>query len=62
MKAEGHNLLCGDRLIIYLRVENDRILDAAFEGSCCAIAKASASLMTDNVRGTTLRARQRITD
>ena len=50
-KAEGYNPLCGDRLTVYLRVENDTITDVAFHGSGCAISKASASLMTDEVKG-----------
>jgi nitrogen fixation NifU-like protein len=53
-KAEGYNPLCGDRLTVYLRVEGDRIVDASFQGSGCAISKASASLMTDSVKGKTL--------
>lgn len=53
-KAEGFNPLCGDRLTVYLRVENGRVEDASFQGSGCAISKASASLMTDSVKGKTL--------
>ena len=53
-KAEGYNPLCGDRLTVYLRLENGRIADASFQGSGCAISKASASLMTDSVKGKTL--------
>jgi len=53
-KAEGYNPLCGDRLTVYLRVENDVIKDATFQGSGCAISKASASLMTDAVKGKTV--------
>jgi nitrogen fixation NifU-like protein len=53
-KAEGYNPLCGDRLTVYLHVENGRIQDASFQGSGCAISKASASLMTDSVKGKTL--------
>jgi nitrogen fixation protein NifU and related proteins len=53
-KAEGYNPLCGDRLTVYLRVENGRIADVSFQGSGCAISKASASLMTDSVKGKTL--------
>jgi len=52
-KAEGYNPLCGDRLTVYLRIEDGRIQDASFEGSGCAISKASASLMTEAVRGLT---------
>jgi len=54
-KAEGYNPLCGDRVTIYLRVENGRVADASFQGSGCAISKASASLMTDSVKGKTLK-------
>jgi nitrogen fixation NifU-like protein len=53
-KAEGYNPLCGDRLTVYLRVEDGVIKDAAFQGSGCAISKASASLMTDVVKGKTV--------
>jgi nitrogen fixation NifU-like protein len=50
-RAEGYNPLCGDRLVVYLRVENDVIADVSFHGSGCAISKASASLMTESVKG-----------
>jgi nitrogen fixation NifU-like protein len=49
--AEGHNPLCGDRLSLYVQVDGGRIADVAFLGSGCAISKASASLMTDAVKG-----------
>jgi nitrogen fixation NifU-like protein len=52
--AKGHNPLCGDRLTLYLNIEGDRIADVAFEGSGCAISKASASLMTEAVKGKTV--------
>ena len=52
--AIGHNPLCGDRLTVYLRVEGDVIQEAAFEGFGCAIATASASLMTESVTGKTV--------
>jgi nitrogen fixation NifU-like protein len=52
--AEGYNPLCGDRLTVYLRIQGDRIQDASFLGSGCAISKASASLMTDIVKGKTI--------
>jgi nitrogen fixation NifU-like protein len=48
---EGYNPLCGDRLTLYLTLRDDVIVDAAFQGSGCAISKASASLMTDAVKG-----------
>jgi nitrogen fixation NifU-like protein len=49
--ARGHNPLCGDRLRLYLRLDGDRIADVMFDGSGCAISKASASLMTDAIKG-----------
>ena len=49
--AEGNNPLCGDRLALALRLEGDRIAEIRFEGSGCAISTASASLMTEAVRG-----------
>lgn len=50
-QANGHNPLCGDRLSLTLRLEDGRIAAIRFEGSGCAISKASASLMTDAVKG-----------
>ena len=49
--AEGYNPLCGDRLTLYLRLAGDTIEDLAFEGAGCAISKASASMMTDALKG-----------
>ena len=49
--ANGHNPLCGDRLTVFLKVDGDRIEAIRFEGSGCAISKASASLMTEAVVG-----------
>ena len=51
---EGYNPLCGDRLKVYVTIADDRIADVAFEGSGCAISKASASLMTEALKGRTL--------
>lgn len=53
-RAEGYNPLCGDRLTVYLRVDNGIITDVSFQGSGCAISKASASLMTESVKGKSL--------
>jgi nitrogen fixation NifU-like protein len=50
-KAEGYNPLCGDRFTVYLKIDNDTITDVSFQGSGCAISKASASLMTESVKG-----------
>jgi len=49
--AEGHNPLCGDRLHVFLDVEDDLIRDVCFEGKGCAISTASASLMTEAIKG-----------
>jgi len=50
-QAEGHNPLCGDRVTVYLDVEGDRIQGVSFEGAGCAISTASASLMTEALKG-----------
>jgi nitrogen fixation protein NifU and related proteins len=50
-RAEGNNPLCGDRLSLSLRLKGDRIEDIRFEGKGCAISTASASLMTEAVKG-----------
>jgi nitrogen fixation protein NifU and related proteins len=52
--ALGHNPLCGDKLKLYVKIEGDRIADVAFQGSGCAISKASASIMTDAIKGSTV--------
>ena len=49
--ADGHNPLCGDRLTVSLRMDGDRIEDVRFDGKGCAISTASASLMTEAVKG-----------
>ena len=53
-KAEGYNPLCGDKLKLFLRVEDDIVKEASFIGAGCAISTASASLMTEAVRATSL--------
>ena len=50
-QADGHNPLCGDRLTVWVRLEGERIADIRFEGKGCAISTASASLMTEAVKG-----------
>lgn len=52
-KAEGFNPLCGDHFTIYLHLDGDSIRDIAFQGSGCAISKASASMMTQSLKGKT---------
>jgi nitrogen fixation NifU-like protein len=61
--GEGHNPLCGDRVKIYLHVgEGDRIDDVSFEGKGCAISQASASMMTDLVKGRTVAEAEKLMD
>jgi nitrogen fixation NifU-like protein len=54
-RVEGHNPLCGDRLTLWVDIEGDQIRDLGFQGSGCAISRASASLMTIAVKGKTKR-------
>jgi nitrogen fixation NifU-like protein len=51
--ADGHNPLCGDALKVYLSMDDDKVKDVTFLGSGCAISKASASMMTQVVKGKT---------
>jgi len=51
--VESRNPLCGDALTLWVKLDGDRVTDASFQGSGCAISRASASLMTDAVRGKT---------
>ena len=53
--AEGYNPLCGDHLHVYMKIKDNVIEEAAFEGSGCAISKASASMMTTALKGKTLQ-------
>ncbi|HEX3275859.1 MAG TPA: SUF system NifU family Fe-S cluster assembly protein [Gemmatimonadales bacterium] len=52
-QAEGHNPLCGDQITVWVRLEGDRVADVSFQGAGCAISRASASIMTDAVKGKT---------
>lgn len=59
--AEGFNPLCGDQLTLYLKVDDEGVIrDIAFQGSGCAISKASASLMTSALKGKTTREAQEL--
>ncbi len=53
-RAEGYNPLCGDKITVFLYIEGDLIKDLGFQGTGCAISKASASMMTDALKGKTL--------
>lgn len=54
-KAHGINPLCGDTFDVYAKVEGDRVIDAAFLCECCGISMASASIMTETVKGRTVQ-------
>ncbi|HSD59638.1 MAG TPA: SUF system NifU family Fe-S cluster assembly protein [Burkholderiales bacterium] len=54
-KAQGHNPLCGDKLTVYLKLNGNVIEDVSFEGCGCAISTASASLMTESLKGKTVQ-------
>src|SRR3981081_912091 len=58
--ADGHNPLCGDRLSVFVRLNGDRVEDIRFEGKGCAISTASASLMTEAVKGKDKTARSEL--
>jgi len=60
--AKGHNPLCGDRVDLYLDVEGDKIVDVRFKGAGCAISTASASLMTERVKGATVDEARKLFD
>jgi nitrogen fixation NifU-like protein len=51
--AEGYNPLCGDKVTVYVKLDGELISEISFEGSGCAISKASASMMTDSLKGKT---------
>jgi nitrogen fixation NifU-like protein len=53
-KLEGYNPLCGDKITLFLELEHDRVKNISFQGSGCAISTASASVMTESVKGKTL--------
>ncbi len=53
-KVEGFNPLCGDKITMYLKIENGVVADISFEGSGCAISTASASLLTESLKGKSL--------
>jgi nitrogen fixation NifU-like protein len=61
-KAEGFNPLCGDRFTVYLTMDGDSIRDITFQGSGCAISKASASMMTQTVKGKSAAEVQKLFD
>jgi nitrogen fixation protein NifU and related proteins len=60
--AEGFNPLCGDQLTVYMQLEDDVVKDISFEGSGCAISKASASMMTQSLKGKSKREAETLFD
>ena len=58
--CEGYNPLCGDRLTLFLHLDGDRIREITFEGTGCAISRASASMMTDALTGKTVAEAERL--
>ena len=57
--AEGYNPLCGDQISLFLKLEGDVVADVGFQGQGCAISRASASMMTQSIKGQSVaRARQ----
>lgn len=58
--ACGFNPLCGDKLKVYLKIEDEKIVDASFLGKGCAISQASASLMTDTLQGLSVSDAQKL--
>ncbi len=59
-RADGHNPLCGDNVTVYLEVEHGVVKDVSFEGRGCAISVASASMMTDLVKGKSVADAERL--
>ena len=60
--ADGYNPLCGDQIQLYLKVEDDKIIDVGFQGTGCAISRASASMLTQSVKGQSVERAQEIFD
>ena len=52
-RADGYNPLCGDKVTVYLELEDDRVRDISFQGAGCAISTSSASVMTETLKGKT---------
>lgn len=59
-QAEGFNPLCGDQMTLYLHVEDNKIADIGFQAIGCAISKASASMMTESVKGLSLEEAEKV--
>ncbi|MFQ6029362.1 MAG: Fe-S cluster assembly sulfur transfer protein SufU, partial [Dehalococcoidia bacterium] len=60
--ADGYNPLCGDQITLYLKVEDDVITDVGFQGVGCAISRASASMMTQSIKGQSVAKAEEVFD
>ena len=60
--VEGYNPLCGDKIMLYVKFEDGAIVDIGFQGTGCAISRASASLMTQQVKGCTVAQAEELFD
>ena len=60
--AEGYNPLCGDKVKVYVKIDDDVVKDISFEGAGCAISTASASIMTETLKGKTLAQAEELFD
>ena len=60
--ADGYNPLCGDQITLYLKVEDDVITDVGFQGVGCAISRASASMMTQSIKGQSVAQAEQVFD
>ncbi len=60
--VEGYNPLCGDKIMLYVKFEGDTIADIGFQGTGCAISRASASLMTQQVKGRNVAQAEKLFD
>jgi nitrogen fixation protein NifU and related proteins len=61
-RAEGHNPLCGDRATVLVRLEGDKVADVRFQGAGCSISTASASMMTESIKGKTRAEAEKLFD
>ncbi len=50
-KGEGHNASCGDNITLFMKIEDDKVVDVSFDGEGCAISQASTSMLTDKIKG-----------
>ena len=60
--ADGFNPFCGDTITLYLAIDGDKVADIAFQGSGCAISRASASMLTESIKGKSLMEAERLFD